>query len=131
MIKDITIGQYFPGNSPVHRLDPRMKLILSIVYIVTVFACKTLPSFAAAAVNALGFAWKSGVAAEVICRPVNSIGRLLQDAKLYLETPRVFALTAVVGGVFTLFFIFYKKFFFYKFLTSAGRRREGGGWGVV
>ena len=49
MLRDITLGQYFPGNSPVHRLDPRMKLILSIVYIVTVFACKTLPSFAAAA----------------------------------------------------------------------------------
>lgn len=57
-----------------------------------------MPSFTAAAVNALGFAWKSGVAAEVICRPVNSIGRLLQDAKLYLETPRVFALTAVVAA---------------------------------
>lgn len=56
-----------------------------------------MPSFAAAAVNALGFAWKSGVAAEVICRPEGSVGRLLQDAKLYLETPRVFALTAVVA----------------------------------
>lgn len=49
MLRDITLGQYFPGNSPVHRLDPRMKLILSIVYIATVFTCKTLPSFAAAA----------------------------------------------------------------------------------
>lgn len=56
-----------------------------------------MPTFAAAAVNALGFAWKSGVAAEVICRPEASVGRLLQDAKLYLETPRVFALTAVVA----------------------------------
>lgn len=56
-----------------------------------------MPSLAAAAVNALGFAWKSGVAAEVICRPEGSVGRLLQDAKLYLETPRVFALTAVVA----------------------------------
>ena len=37
MIKDITIGQYFPGHSPVHRMDPRMKLILTIFYIVVLF----------------------------------------------------------------------------------------------
>ena len=56
-----------------------------------------LPSFIASATSALGFAWKSGVAAEVICRPANSLGKLLQDAKLYLETPRVFAVTATVA----------------------------------
>lgn len=37
MLKDITLGQYFPGNSFLHRLDPRMKLILSIFYIVIIF----------------------------------------------------------------------------------------------
>lgn len=37
MLKDITIGQYFPGNSPVHRMDPRMKLILTVAYIVMLF----------------------------------------------------------------------------------------------
>ena len=54
------------------------------------------PFFLTAAVNGLGFAWKSGVAAEVICRPDFSIGKQLQDAKTYLETPEVFAWTAVV-----------------------------------
>ena len=37
MLKDITLGQYFPGNSPVHRLDPRTKLVLLVVYIVALF----------------------------------------------------------------------------------------------
>lgn len=37
MLKDITFGQYFPGNSPVHRLDPRTKLVLSTVFIVMLF----------------------------------------------------------------------------------------------
>ena len=37
MLKDITLGQYFPGNSVIHRLDPRTKLILLIVYIVALF----------------------------------------------------------------------------------------------
>ena len=37
MLKDITLGQYFPGNSFVHRLDPRTKLLFLIVYIVALF----------------------------------------------------------------------------------------------
>ena len=37
MLKDITLGQYFPGNSIVHRLDPRTKLLLLLVYIVALF----------------------------------------------------------------------------------------------
>ena len=37
MLKDITIGQYYPADTPVHRLDPRMKIILVFLYIVAVF----------------------------------------------------------------------------------------------
>lgn len=37
MLRDITIGQHFPGNSLVHRLDPRIKIILTILYIVLLF----------------------------------------------------------------------------------------------
>ena len=37
MLKDITLGQFFPGNTVVHRLDPRTKLLLVIVYIVALF----------------------------------------------------------------------------------------------
>lgn len=38
MLRDITIGQHFPGNSLVHRFDPRLKLVLTIAYIVLLFA---------------------------------------------------------------------------------------------
>lgn len=55
-----------------------------------------LPHFAAACANGLGFAWKSGIAAEVIAKPALSIGKNLQDAKVYLETPQLFAWTLVV-----------------------------------
>lgn len=37
MLKDITIGQYFPGNSFLHRLDPRFKIIMTLMYIVMLF----------------------------------------------------------------------------------------------
>ena len=41
MLKDITLGQYFPGDTPVHRLDPRTKLILLVLYIIALFQAKT------------------------------------------------------------------------------------------
>ncbi len=40
MLKDITLGQYFPGTSIIHRLDPRTKLIMLVVYIVALFLAK-------------------------------------------------------------------------------------------
>ena len=41
MLKDITLGQYFPGNSPVHKIDPRTKLLMLVVYIVALFSAKS------------------------------------------------------------------------------------------
>jgi energy-coupling factor transport system permease protein len=38
MLRDITIGQHFPGSSLVHRFDPRLKIVLTILYIVLLFA---------------------------------------------------------------------------------------------
>lgn len=40
MIRDITIGQYFPGTSVIHRLDPRMKIILIVLNIASLFLCR-------------------------------------------------------------------------------------------
>ena len=45
MLKDITLGQYFPGNSVVHRLDPRTKLILLVGYIVALFMAASWVSY--------------------------------------------------------------------------------------
>ena len=53
MLNNITMGQYYPVDSPVHRLDPRVKLLLTIVYIVIVFLAKTLVGYALM----LGFVW--------------------------------------------------------------------------
>jgi NitT/TauT family transport system permease protein len=55
-----------------------------------------MPYLMAALTTGLGFAWKSGIAAEVICQPAQAIGKQLYFSKLYLETPQVFAWTAVV-----------------------------------
>lgn len=44
-LKDITLGQYFPGNSLIHRLDPRTKIIFTLLYIVAIFLCKWVVSY--------------------------------------------------------------------------------------
>ncbi len=54
------------------------------------------PFFTAAVGNGLGFAWKSGVAAEVICRAQNSLGNLLWGSKASVSYDEVFAVTLVV-----------------------------------
>ena len=69
MLKDITIGQFFPGNSLLHRLDPRVKIVLTIAFIAAVFVPKTWAglllamafSVMAVALSRLPFAliWKS------------------------------------------------------------------------
>lgn len=46
MLKDITLGQFFPGNTVVHRLDPRTKLMMTILYIVVLFVAKWFVSYA-------------------------------------------------------------------------------------
>lgn len=40
MIRDITIGQYYPAESPVHKLDPRVKLFTTLIYIIALFCFK-------------------------------------------------------------------------------------------
>ena len=45
MLRDITLGQFFPGNSVIHRLDPRTKLIVLIVYIVALFLAQSWISY--------------------------------------------------------------------------------------
>lgn len=61
-----------------------------------VYLPQVLPYFRAACASALGLCWKSGIATEVIGMPTGSIGERLQQAKIYLDTPDLFAWTLVI-----------------------------------
>lgn len=50
MLKDITLGQYYPGDSLIHKLDPRVKLVSTIIYIVSLFVLRNLAGFLLATV---------------------------------------------------------------------------------
>lgn len=64
--------------------------------LILLYIPSSAPEIAAGPATSLGLAWKSGVAAEVLCMPKNSIGRYVYESKLYLETPDLFAWTATV-----------------------------------
>ena len=61
-----------------------------------VYAPQVYPYLQSACASALGLSWKAGVAAEVIGMPDGSIGERLQQAKIYLNTPDLFAWTLVI-----------------------------------
>ena len=68
-----------------------------------VYLPQVLPYFRSACGSALGLCWKSGIAAEVIGMPDGSIGEQLQQAKIYLNTPDLFAWTLVIVLVSLVF----------------------------
>ena len=87
MLKDITLGQYFPGQSFVHRLDPRTKLIMLVVYIVALFTAVSWISYSLCLLFLALVIWISTI-------PLKSIVRGMK--------PLVFIL--VFTGILNLFF---------------------------
>lgn len=61
MVRDITLGQYFPGNSLIHRLDPRVKIALTFVYIVFIFVASNFESLFLMVALIFGILLLSGV----------------------------------------------------------------------
>lgn len=73
MISDITLGQYFPGKSMIHRLDPRTKILLTVLYIVAVFLANTPIVFLLLAVSVFLTILISKISLRVILRGIRPI----------------------------------------------------------
>ena len=73
MLKDITLGQYFPGKTVVHRLDPRTKLILVIVYIVALFSAKHFLTYGIMLLSLCGIIAASRIQPKVILRSLKPL----------------------------------------------------------
>ncbi|MBR5515966.1 MAG: energy-coupling factor transporter transmembrane protein EcfT [Clostridia bacterium] len=68
MLRDITLGQFFPGNSLLHKTDPRYKIIIAMVYIVSLFLAKGVLSYALVLVFTFAMIIFSGIPLRIVVR---------------------------------------------------------------
>ncbi len=73
MIRDITLGQYFPGQSVIHRLDARVKLILIVLLIVNIFVAQSVVSYILAAVFVLGSVFLSQIPFSMVLKSLKPL----------------------------------------------------------
>lgn len=91
MLRDITIGQYFPGQSAIHRLDPRMKILLTIGYIVLLFLSSSPLGFLLAALLLAVCYWAAKI-------PLRMIGKSLRPIVPILIFTAVLNVFFISGG---------------------------------
>lgn len=91
MFKDITLGQYFPGDSPIHRLDPRTKIVCMVLYIVAVFLVKPMYAFIPVAVFIIVVTLASSV-------PVSYLWKSLKPLRFILIFMFLINLFMIGGG---------------------------------
>lgn len=77
MLKDITLGQYFPGQSVIHRLDPRTKLIMLVVYIVALFLAGSWVSYGLMFLFLAAVIWMSTIPLKSILRGMKPLVMIL------------------------------------------------------
>ncbi len=73
MIKDITLGQFFPGKSVIHRLDPRIKLLLTVIYIVMLFVADTFAGLGAGVLFMLISFLLSGIPLKMMLKSIKPL----------------------------------------------------------
>ena len=89
MIRDITLGQYYPANSILHKMDPRAKLVGTMVFIISVFVFHTFPGYAVATLFLAGMIIISKVPPKFMFKGLKAIVMLLMITVIFniLLTP--------------------------------------------
>lgn len=77
MISDITIGQYFPGNSVVHKMDARMKIVLLFLLIVSIFICKNLISLLFVILCAVALVFISKIPFKTVLKSIKPLAIII------------------------------------------------------
>ena len=112
MLKDITLGQFFPGTSLAHRLDPRSKIILTVVYIVGLFCAESFVSYGLMVALLVTGVKVSGVAPKALVKglkPVLFIICFTAVLNLFYTPGEILAqfwiFKITKEGIFTAFFM--------------------------
>lgn len=77
MISDITIGQYFPGKSFIHKMDARMKIVLTFVMIISLFLCKNFISLALVIAGVATIIAISKIQLKTILKSIKPLGIII------------------------------------------------------
>lgn len=72
-MRNISLGQYYSVDSPIHRLDPRIKIVLAVLYIVIVFLCSNILSMALLLASAFVIALLSNIPLKIVIKSVKPI----------------------------------------------------------
>ena len=108
-LKDITLGQYFPGSSPLHRMDPRTKLIGITLYIIALFLAVSFVSYGAMFLVLALLIRISRIPLKSIVRGLKPVVFILVFTALlnifYTPGEHVLVLTITLEGVCTAFFM--------------------------
>ena len=73
MLSDITLGQYFPGNSIIHKLDPRFKIICIVLYITALFCADSYAAFGAIAASTIIIVLLSGLNVGMVIKSLKPV----------------------------------------------------------
>ena len=79
MLRDITIGQYYPADSVIHKLDPRVKLFATLIFIISLFSFKNVWGFLVATIFMFGFIELSKVPIGYMVKGLKAIVILILD----------------------------------------------------
>jgi energy-coupling factor transporter transmembrane protein EcfT len=85
MIRDITLGQYYQADSVIHKLDPRVKLFGTILYLVTLFIGRSVPIYACA-ILFLAFVIRLSKVPSGIQRSIQSLSDRRDPGGINMET---------------------------------------------
>ena len=113
MLKDITLGQFFPGNSRIHRLDPRTQLIILVAYIVALFMAKSWLSYGLCFAFLAFAVWVSKIPVKSIVKGMKPLVMILvftgvlnlfftEGEKVLLQ---IWVITITLEGVLRAFFM--------------------------
>ena len=116
MVKDITLGQFFPGSSFIHKLDPRAKIVITLCFIVALFLCKNFFSLGLLFVSALVAIALSKISFKVILKGLKMIVVLVvftgilqiaynNEGTVLWKPFEQFGFQITTGGVFSAVFI--------------------------
>lgn len=83
MIRDITIGQYYPADSILHRLDPRVKISCTLLYLISLFLFKSVLGYVIAGCFLAGVIWLSKVPVKFIVKGLKPVVMLLMITVIF------------------------------------------------